>query len=284
MAKDTKIGWADHTVNFWWGCTKYSEGCKFCYAEVIANRWGKDIFGPTKERERKKAGWKDIIKFDKQARSEGKMITVFVESMSDFLEDHPDLPEMRKEAIPLLENLTNTHVLMLTKRIENAERFLPDWFKEWPEHIWLGTSVENQANANKRIPLLLEVPARIKWLSVEPMLGPISIEEHLPPFDRFCELRGHDKVTDDITEPCIQCGFEFDRNYVDWVVCGGESGPQARPFNISWARDLFSQCEIANVPFFMKQLGSNPIGINSKGKGEDLEDLPEELRVRQFPL
>jgi len=165
MAQNSEIEWTDHTANFWWGCVKVSDGCKNCYADTWAKRFGKNIWGPaaTTQRELKRGIWKDLPKWDKQAGLDGVRRRVFVQSMADFLEDHPQVYPFREGAKQILKNLKNLDVLMLTKRPENIKRFLADWYKNWPTHIWAGASVENQEQANIRILELVNVPAKIKF-------------------------------------------------------------------------------------------------------------------------
>lgn len=251
MARESAIAWCDGTANFWWGCQKVSPGCTHCYADTLASRYGKQIWGhPSRtNRERKFGIWRDIVRWDREAKREGIRKRIFVQSMSDFLEDHPVLVEWRKEAVGLIEALEWLDILMLTKRPENAAKFLPDWYRNWPSHVWFGTSVENQEYANVRLSYLLDVPAKIRFLSCEPLLDAVNLD-----------LAG-----------------------AHWVIVGGESGHGARPFNVDWARSLRDQCKSSDTAFFMKQLGSNPIGIAAKGKGENLDDLPVDLRIRGFP-
>lgn len=258
MTENTHIAWTHHTANFWWGCQKVSDGCKFCYAETLSKRYGKNIWGPpaTTRREFKKAIWKDIIDWDKKARADGVRRRVFVSSMSDFLEDHMMVIEPREKAKQIMRQLTNLDILLLTKRPENAPRFLADWFENWPAHIWIGTTVEDQQNADERIHYLLDCPAPIHFLSVEPQLERIDLD-----------LSGRNYGRD----------FPNYSESIQWVICGGESGAGCRPFQIEWARDLLKQCRAANVPFFMKQLGGHPY------KRDQIEDFPEDLRVREFP-
>ncbi len=246
MAENSKIEWTDHTANFWWGCLKVSPGCEHCYAETLSKRIGKSIWGPaaTTDREKKKAVWKDIQEWDKKAWRDGVRRRVFVQSMSDFLEDHPQANEIRKEAIRVLENLKWLDVLLLTKRPENAERFLGDWFYGWPEHVWMGTSVENQKYADERIPELLKIPAKIRFLSCEPLLGPINLTEWLSPCSYYCD---HGSEYPE--------GHRPERSKIDWVIAGGESGPKARPMHPDWVRSLRDQCQEAGVAFHFKQWG-----------------------------
>lgn len=269
MGKQSGIAWTDATANFWWGCVKVSPGCENCYAETLSKRVGMDIWGPAKttQREYKKAIWRDLLKWDRESRENGTRRKVFVQSMSDFLEDHPQVVEWREEAKRLMVSLTNTDILMLTKRPENAERFLGDWFKNWPAHVWFGVSTENQEMADKRIPLLMQVPAPVRWLSVEPQLGMIELREYLfPQYGSNLGSTELDYLVDYIGASPIH-----------WVVVGGESGVHCRPFNIEWARELRQECAEAEVAFFKKQLGGHP------DKRHNMEDFPEDLRVREFP-
>jgi len=261
--KNSGINWTDHTANFWWGCFKVSEGCKFCYAEVVSKspRYGRvgkpAIWGSPKDtpREYKKGIWKDILKWDDEAAKEGDRRRVFVSSMSDFLEDHPQVHEWRERAKVILAGLKNLDVLLLTKRPENAPRFLADWYDAFPSHVWMGTTVENQ-KAETRIFDLLGIPSKIHFLSVEPMLEKIDLD-----------LRGKNYGIDHPTWS----------EEVDWVICGGESGAGCRPFDWDWARDLRDQCKEANVAFWMKQGGGHP------NKRHEYKDIPADLHIRELP-
>lgn len=250
MAKNSAINWTDHTANFWWGCFKVSAGCTHCYAETLSKRYGKSIWGPpsSTQRELKKAVWTDILKWDAEAGRDGVRRRVFVSSMSDFLEDHPTVRDWREKGKQIIERLENLDILMLTKRPENAPRFLGDWFTTWPNHVWFGTTIEDNSHPD-RIISALDVPAKIHFFSVEPMLEPVNLY--------FPKRPNHRRNT--------------------WVICGGESGPGCRPFDWDWARDLRDQCRPANVAFWMKQGGGHP------NKREKLEDIPEDLRIRELP-
>lgn len=246
MAENSKIEWTDHTANFWWGCMKVSDGCKHCYADTLARRYGKSIWGPpeTTTRELKKAIWKDLPKWDKQARLEGKRRRVFVQSMSDFFEDHPQVTDWRRDALHLISQLRNLDFLVLTKRPENVNAMIEagtgrgasSWLADC-RHVWIGTSVENQEQANKRIPELLKIPAAVRFLSMEPLLGPVDIG-----FGGVMPGRWQWLTLDTL----------------HWVIVGGESGPNARPMHPDWARGIRDQCQAAGVPgvpFFFKQWG-----------------------------
>lgn len=235
--ENSKISWTDHTANFWWGCFKVSDGCKNCYAETLSNRWGKSIWGPasTTDREYKKSAWKNVVKWNDKARKNGVRYRVFVQSMSDFFEDHPQVVDWRHEALKLMSRCTNLDFQILTKRPENVKRMIPATWQahKWgkiPNHIWIGTSVENQEQADKRIPELMKVNARVRFLSCEPLLGPIDFRT-VPGFNRV--------------------GLSL---YGWWIIAGAESGHGKRPMNLAWVRSIRDQCQIAGVPFFFKQM------------------------------
>lgn len=239
--KNSKIGWTDHTFNPWIGCTKVSEECRYCYAEALELRWGKDLWGPGKERQRTStAYWRQPLAWDKEAARDGVRPRVFCASLADvFDEAVPD--EWRWDLFGLIGNCENLDWLLLTKRPALAAAF----FAAAMANVWLGVSAGNQERAIERIPVLLSIPAVVHFVSVEPMLGPVS--------------------------------FSFSEQQPDWVICGGESGPHQRPMAMKWALDLSDDCARAGIPFFMKQLGGHP------DKRERLEDFPGDLQIRQFP-
>lgn len=247
--KNSHINWTDHTANFWWGCFKVSDGCKNCYAESLSKRWGKDVWGPaaTTTREPKLGIWSDIRKWDREAKAERIRRRVFVSSMSDFLEDHPIANEIRPRAMDEIERLEWLDILLLSKRPENAPRFLERWMYGFPGHVWMGTTVENQKVAQDRLYWLSLVPAKIRFLSMEPMLE-----------DIFLGMPVYEKI--------------------HWVIVGGESGVHCRPFQWDWARAIRDQCKASDTAFWMKQGGGHP------NKREKLEDIPEDLRIRELPL
>lgn len=261
MAEKTGIGWTDHTFNPWWGCLKVSPGCENCYAEFLAvTRRKLPVWGPasTTDRKRTVQPWKDLPKWNAAAIRDGVRRRVFVASMADIFEDHPMVTEWRSEALRLLQFCTGLDVQLLTKRPENILRMVPpSWLTRWPEHVWIGTTVEDQARAEKRL-LLLNVPARVRFLSVEPLLEAVDLESHL-------NVRN-----------------------VDWVIVGGESGPKARPFAMEWAENIVKQCVAADVAVFVKQMGDAP---TREGKpvrfkahhAADPSEWPSMLRRQEFP-
>ena len=252
--ENSKIEWTDATANFWWGCLKVSPGCEHCYAETLSNRFSGGIWGPAKttSREYKKGIWEELPRWNKKARESGERMKVFVMSMGDFFEDHQQAEEWRWDALALMQECKSIDFQVLTKRPENVIEMIETsrshsfsdagmWFYANP-HVWIGTSVENQATADERIPELLQIPAAVLFLSMEPLLGPVDIS-------RYCGVYEN------------EIGTSFGRpqyrieSGIDWVIVGGESGPNARPMHPDWARSILDQCQAAGVPFFFKQWG-----------------------------
>jgi protein gp37 len=240
MGKNTKIEWATHTWNPWIGCQKVSPGCDHCYAEAMMDhRYGRVKWGPHGERKRTSvANWRKPLRWAKQAN--GSRPRVFCASLADVFDNKA--PEgARADLFALIRATPELDWLLLTKRPENIRKMLPeDWGEGWP-HVWLGTTVENQDEAQRRLRHLLNVPARVHFLSCEPLLGPINLSGWLPvptfwaPGEPFQATRtGHQ---------------------IDWIICGGESGTDARPMHPDWARGLRDQCDAAGARFFFKQWG-----------------------------
>jgi protein gp37 len=308
MAENSKIAWTHHTANFWWGCFKVSDGCKNCYAETLSTRYGKHVWGPpaTTMREMKQAVWKDLKNWDFEAKRAGERRRVFVSSTSDFLEDHPQVGPWREAAKVMLRDLQSLDVLLLTKRPENAPRFLADWYEDWPAHVWFGVSAESQEMADLRIPELLKVPAPIRFLSLEPLLGPVQLSKALQidddTWDQVNASDGDDGEPEEFVEECeAECDWinfgdrlvtnpehrEWERlrkwqaeaiqlgKDIQWVIVGGESGAKRRPFALDWVRSLLDECQSARIAFFMKQ--------DSGARAGMYDHLPDDLKVRQFP-
>jgi len=226
MAKDSSIEWTHHTFNPWWGCTKVSPGCKHCYAETFSHRIGQDIWGPKAERRFfGDAHWREPLKWNAEATRLGERRRVFCASMADVFENRPELNSVRERLWALIAETPALDWLLLTKRPDRVRKCVP-WRGAWPANVWTGVTAENQRWAEKRIPLLLELPASVRFLSCEPLLGPLDLRKWIK------APRG-----------------------VDWVIAGGESGHKARPMNPEWARSLRDQCSGASVPFHFKQWG-----------------------------
>lgn len=266
MAENSKIEWTDHTFNPWMGCTKVSQGCANCYAETMMDkRYGKVKWGPQGQRVRTSAAyWRKPLKWDREAKAAGKRARVFCASLADVFEDKPDQPEMdewRAQLMQLIQDTQNLDWLILTKRPENVmrlfslawQRFGGNAVSSLPGNVWIGTSVENQEQADKRIPALLQIPARVRFLSMEPLLGPIDLTElH---YDGVVVI---DALNGMVGYPLPHKTFEQAETKawpIDWVIVGGESGQNARPMNQEWARHICGQCQEAGVPFFFKQWG-----------------------------
>lgn len=255
MAELTNIEWCDHTFNPWTGCEAISPGCKGCYAAGWAKRAGRDFA----ERRRTKT-WRDPVKWNERHaeffEAHGRRQRVFCASLADVFDNQ--VPEAwRDELIGLIVDTPHLHWLLLTKRIGNVPKMLKPEAWEHLQHVWLGATVVDQAEAERDVPKLLQVPARVRFLSIEPMLGPISFD------GLFASARVNDGTN----------ALEA----LDWVICGGESGPGARPMHPEWARSLRDQCQAAGVPFLFKQWGEwCPRGPESLGY-TSVDDVP---RVR----
>lgn len=257
--KDSKIEWTHHTFNPWWGCQRVSPGCEHCYAEALAKRTGRVQWGPGQARVgASEKMWREPLKWNAAAQAAGERHRVFCASMADVFEDLPEIVPLRARLFALVRETTALDWLLLTKRPENAHRLWNqaqyDSFngadslgQTWEPHVWLGTTVEDQRRADERIPHLLRVPARVRFLSCEPLLGPVE-------FRRCgCGLTWREAVARGSLG-------------VDWVICGGESGPGARPMNAAWAQSLRDQCASAGVPFFFKQWGEHGASGFREGK------------------
>lgn len=264
MTANSKIEWCDHTLNVWWGCARVSPGCVNCYADTLASRWGHQLWrrhGPRKAMSAQY--WREPIKWNRT--DPGR---VFCGSMCDPFEAHPtpDVRVMqdteRARLWDLIDRTQNLTWLLLTKRPENVAAMVP-WTGDWPRNVWIGTSVEDQARADERIPTLLRLPGT-RFLSCEPLLGPLDLRAHFagycPEHDfpgGFCVERHH---------PGVQ--------HVDWIIAGGESGAKARPVHPDWIRSLRDQCQKYNRPFHFKQWGewapSGSVGIGSADRSRSI--------------
>lgn len=264
MSANSKIEWCDHTFNPWIGCQAISPGCANCYAAAWAKRYGRDFANRTLSKT-----WAQPKLWNAQAESfhaqHGRRQRVFCASLADVF-DNEVPPEWRSELFMLISETPNLDWLILTKRIGNAAKTLPAWYQD-PEawefgngvahpNVWLGATVVNQEEANRDIPKLLATPARVRFLSMEPLLGPVDLTPaYLPcPNAAACMCSDFDTGS---TECCRQCDHTGigDEMGIDWVIAGGESGPGARPSHPDWFRSLRGQCAAAGVPFMFKQWG-----------------------------
>lgn len=295
MADKSNIEWTDSTWNPVTGCSKVSQGCKNCYAERI---WPK-----VEAAERMRTHW-EWQKWPKRAFTDvrthpfrleaplhwKKPRRIFVNSMSDLF--HEDVPDDFIDRVFVVMALASQHhYQILTKRPHRMRdycssvdtlgrvtslcaKMVADGLGSVSisnhadglsglvlENVWLGVSVEDQATADERIPLLLQTPAAVRFLSCEPLLGTIDLTR--------VPMPDGDDLGNTLHNFGADCG-------IDWVIAGGESGPQARPSHPDWFRSLRDQCAKAGVPFFMKQ-------ITEKGRKIDYETFPEDLRIREYP-
>lgn len=309
MGDRTGIEWTDATWNPVVGCSLQSPGCTNCYAQRMAGRlarMGSPIYqGLTRP---SKAG--DVWTGKVEASNWGQVIKplswrrprrIFVNSMSDLF--HPALPDEVRDQVFAVMALCPQHTFqVLTKRPDVMRRYVVERHSRnevelaaepirrgiealggkhmfpWPlPNVWLGVSVEDQTRANERIPDLLATHAAVRFLSCEPLLGPVDLTDIKPPAMGHGDAHGWSAIWRD---------NKLGRAWIDWAIVGGESGHGARPMRAEWARDLLRQCEAAAIPAFMKQTGSNrgpdwPAGIT--GKGDDPAQWPEWCRVQRFP-
>lgn len=269
--KNSHIEWTDHTFNPWEGCTKVSPGCVHCYAETRNSRFGGGIapnWGHGAPRRRTSAdNWKQPLKWDREAAMRSAPIVhfprprVFCASLADWLDDEVPV-EWLSDLLYLVAKCSHLDWLLLTKRPQNwmsrmrAVAAIGDVgaqvAKAWLNghslpNLWIGTTVEDQQRADERIPALLAIPARVRFLSCEPLLSKV----------RMWLAKG-------IRE-------------IDWVICGGESGHGARPMHPDWARSLRDQCAAAGVAFFFKQWGEWAPRMSS------LDWMGDKTRCHVFP-
>lgn len=311
----TKIEWADMTINPVVGCTKCSDGCRSCYAERIAARLAKNPKTAAKYDAGvvdDKGKWTGKINSVSNIEEEfcdwihshipKKPFRVFVGSMTDLFHENGLGHSPLEILLDCLSCYPNHTFMLLTKRPERMKAFFADLYRyrQVQKNIWLGVTVCNQAEAEAKIPLLLQTPAAVRFASVEPMLGPVDIEKYLygsyecglscgkrmafrdspemrctkcgftGPDDyatwgdggcAVCPKCGQDGCCGAIEEICPDCGHYMvrehpDTPYIDWVICGGETGHGARPMHPDWVRSLRDQCQAAGTPFFFKGWGS----------------------------
>ncbi len=285
MSENSKIEWTDHTFNPWEGCQKVGPGCDHCYAETRNARFagGTAInWGPGAPRRRTSPeNWLKPLQWNLRAARARRRDRVFCASLADVF--HNAVPdEWREDLGRLISQTVHLDWLLLTKRIGNADGMLVDMFPDGtPDHVWLGATIVNQEEADRDIPKLLDIEAKIHFLSVEPMLGPIDLTRWVDPTGIHCVDYCPDTayvdtkttpqyVTRGETVPyCPHCGESaswtgYDKG-LDWVICGGESGPGARPMHPNWPRALRDQCKAADVPFLFKQWGEWAPGENAPG-------------------
>lgn len=326
MPNKTPIEWTDYSSNpiyavdvetgkRGWHCVHVSEGCRNCYAEVINKRFGTGLEykaqNDSKVRfELNEKELNAIRNLSRRCKEKGIKQKVFIGDMLDIF--HPSISDdlLNHLFSDCLEVCGSLIFQILTKRSERMRDYL-NW--RWGEgripsrHIHVGVSVEDQPNADRRIPDLLATRAAVRWISAEPLLGAIRLDGGM---HRRGEPSPHPKalISRYDRRRSLQTGADFylgELVSVDWVVVGGESGASARPMNLLWLRGIVDQCKAAGVPVFVKQLGAwpyehwpsnqEPLRVKQSGKklypflnlesskGGDINEWPEDLRVREFP-
>lgn len=255
--KNSAIPWTQHSFAPWLGCARVSPGCDLCYAEQWTARFHKAQWGPTAPRQRTAlSAWRQPLSWNQKAAERGQRELVFCSELSDVFDNQaPD--SWRDDLWRLIRATPQLDWLLLSKRPQNIHRMLPtDWADGWA-NVWLGATIENQTEADRRVPLLLSVPSIRRWLSVEPLLEPVELRRWLGP------------------------------GKIEWIILGGESGSRARvrPMRSDWARFVRDQCSSADVPLFFKQTGSHRADwpVPPRGKGDTPDDWPDDLRVQQYP-
>lgn len=256
MAENSKIEWCHHTFNPWTGCTKIGPGCDHCYAEGWAKRSGIVQWGPGAERRRtSEANWRQPVKWNTEAARLGVRYRVFCASLADVF-DNEAPAAWRADLFDLIAMTPHLDWLLVTKRIGNVRQMIPDrWSVCMPPNLWLGITVVNQAEADRDIPKLLGLKVSVRFLSMEPLLGPVDLRFHVfsEPTGNFRTHAGKRQM--ELRKP-VDGGLH-------WVIVGGESGPGARPMHPHWARDLRDQCAEAGMPFLFKQWGEWAPGVCS---------------------
>jgi protein gp37 len=287
VSKNSDIQWTDHTFNPWWGCVEDGPECDHCYARAWAKRTGSAVWGHDAPRRFfGEKHWTDPAKWAREAQRDGVTRRVFCGSMCDIGERRNDavgaeMDAARARLWPIIEQTRSLTWLLLTKRPQNIPSLVPaTWMTNgFPSNVWCGTTAGNQDGWNKRVKYLRRIPVGVRFVSCEPMLGPLDVS---------ADLDG-----------------------ISWIISGGESGGNARNFDLRWARSLRDQCQASGVAFFMKQAGAAAVDTEFKagiyapsdkrtiaasktlgtvhlvllkdGHGGDPAEWEPGLRVREFP-
>lgn len=265
--KNSGINWTHHTFNAWIGCTRVSPGCKNCYAETLDRRnlhervshWGpgapRKVMSDTY--------WRQPVKWNAEATAAGERRRVFSSSLADVFDEEGPI-EQRERLWQLIRETPSLDWLLLTKRPQCIRRHLPTDWGEGYSNVWLGVSVEDRKHGLPRVDALRDIPAAIRFLSIEPLLEDLG---------------------------------EINLSGIHWVIVGGESGSRARSMDVTWVQSIIAQCSLENVAVWVKQLGKMPadegeelviLGQNGKrsGHADTMSDWPEylsHLRVRELP-
>ncbi len=255
MGVSSKIQWTDVTWNVAVGCTKVDEDCKFCYMY-------RDSFDGTRYDPKQIRRTKTVFDLPLKLKEPSR---IFTSSLTDFF--HEAIDGYRAEAWDIIRRCPQHTFQILTKRPERIIEHLPEYWDEIRSHVWLGTSIGSQAGIGRLLDLVAPIQPGIKFLSLEPLHGPISLN-----LEQFVDF-GH-KVGD----------------LVDWVIIGGESGNENgkyryRPCELGWIEDIMEQCHAFHIPVFVKQLGTHlakRLGMSDR-YGGNIDEFPMHLQVREFP-
>lgn len=257
MSENSKIEWCDHTFNPWEGCQKVGPGCDHCYAEARNARFGGGSavnWGAGAPRRRTSvANWRKPLAWnaahERFFAAQGRRQRVFCASLADVFDNAID-PAWRRDLFDLIVDTPNLDWLLLTKRIGNVQQMVQaaTLCDLLPSNVWLGATIVNQEEAERDIPKLLAVPARVRFLSMEPLLGPV-------------DLVSSGALWSDMNGNIVDAPSRGLRG-VDWVIASGESGHGARPMHPDWARSLRDQCAAADVPFLFKQWGEHSLAYD----------------------
>nr|WP_202397998.1 phage Gp37/Gp68 family protein [Burkholderia pseudomallei] len=257
VSENSKIEWCDHTFNPWEGCQKVGPGCDHCYAEARNARFGGGSavnWGAGAPRRRTSvANWRRPLAWnaahERFFAAQGRRQRVFCASLADVFDNAID-PAWRRDLFDLIVDTPNLDWLLLTKRIGNVQQMVQaaTLCDLLPSNVWLGATIVNQEEAERDIPKLLAVPARVRFLSMEPLLGPV-------------DLVSSGALWSDMNGNIVDAPSRGLRG-VDWVIAGGESGHGARPMHPDWARSLRDQCAAADVPFLFKQWGEHSLAYD----------------------
>jgi protein gp37 len=299
VSENSSIQWTTHTFNPWWGCQKVHAGCANCYAEALDHRWGGDHWGADATRRMVLGEWGKPEKWNREAQAAGQRRSVFCASMADLFESYPgtiavvdqqgapikataqlakryehllmpgdlwNIPALRWRVFEIIEATPWLDWLLLTKRPQNVERMAPGrWLNKWPHNVWIGTSPCDQKTANESVPALLRLPTSQRFVSMEPLLGPIDFTKIPDEWDRPSGHGAQSLLAD-----------------IGWGIVGVESrgklpGRNAREYGVH-AGAIIEAFQREGVPIFHKQMP-----IAGKVSGE-LSEFPLHLQVREFPV
>jgi protein gp37 len=263
MGDRTKIPWCDNTFNPWWGCVKIAPECKGCYAEKHGKRFGTSWGPKASRRFFGDKHWNEPLKWHRRAQKAGVPERVFCGSMCDVFEDRRDLDSQRERLWDLIQETPMLTWLLLTKRPENFRKMVPWMHARRARHavswsnVWLGITAGTQERLDTCAPYLLDAPAVVRFISVEPILEPLNLDVVLS-----------------------------DRPTANWIIVGDESGYHRRPANLEWVRNIQIQCERERVAFFFKQWhhASFLRGDRDIGKAvKDEKPMLDGVSYREFP-